>query len=123
MKCRERLDLLSFKSKVDFILMPWPPGQTKQKTGGRKCGTPNKRTLGFQSSIEAKLGKSLSESLLEDIVAIEDPVQRARLKMDLLPYIYPRRKAVEIGLEADREDPNQSEVEELVLWLENLDGF
>lgn len=67
-----------------------------QKTGGRVAGTPNKRT--------AELMQRLAElecDPLEGLARIAadpatDPALRARIYADLLPYLYPKRKAVEL---------------------------
>lgn len=67
------------------------------KTGGRTAGTPNKRT--------AELTERLAEldcDPLEGLARIAadpatEPALRARVYADLLPYLYPKRKAVELG--------------------------
>lgn len=68
-----------------------------RKTGGRVAGTPNRRT--------AELTQRLVElncDPLEALVKIaNDPATdvalRARIHAELLPYLYPKRKTVEIS--------------------------
>jgi hypothetical protein len=67
-----------------------------QKTGGRTAGTPNKRTADLAERLEA-LGCDPVEGLAR--IAAEpgtDSALRARVLADLLPYIYPKRKALEL---------------------------
>jgi hypothetical protein len=66
------------------------------KTGGRTRGTPNKRT--------AELAERLHELGCDPLAGLAqiaadpatDVVLRARVYADLLPYLYPRRKATEV---------------------------
>ena len=67
------------------------------KTGGRIAGTPNKRTQDLQDRLEA-LGVDPLEGLAQ--IAKDDtaPLElRAKVQMDLMSYLYPRRKALEVG--------------------------
>jgi hypothetical protein len=67
------------------------------KTGGRKAGVPNKRTQDLQDRLEA-LGVDPLEGLA--LIAKDDtaPLElRARVQMDLMNYLYPRRKALDVG--------------------------
>ena len=71
--------------------------QPGEHRGGRAPGTPNKRT--------AELVERLAElecDPVEGLVRIAadpntDAVLRARVYADLLPYLYPRRKAMELS--------------------------
>ena len=66
------------------------------KTGGRQKGTPNKRT--------AALAELLDDHGCDPVAALvgiaqdaETPRElRARIFGDLLPFLYPRRKAIEL---------------------------
>ncbi len=63
------------------------------KTGGRKKGTPNKRTLDF---VENLGNYDPLESLLRIVQDETTPLDtRIKINLDLLPYLYPRRKAVQ----------------------------
>ena len=66
-----------------------------RKTGGRLAGTPNKRT----DLLTAKLG-SLGLDPVDELcrIAMSDDVDvelRARVLMDLMGYVYPKRKALD----------------------------
>ena len=64
------------------------------KTGGRKKGTPNKRTLDF---VENLGNYNPLESLLRIVQDETTPLDtKIRINLDLLPYIYPKRKAIEL---------------------------
>lgn len=67
------------------------------KTGGRKKGTPNKATL----SIERKLAEKGIDVIDEIINLLSqlDPPYKMRIYLNLLEYIYPKRKSIEISLE------------------------
>ena len=68
-----------------------------QKTGGRQKGTPNKRTQNLVELIEASHGDF--DPVLELINIYKDTKTPLELKTsilkDLMPYIYPKRKAIE----------------------------
>jgi hypothetical protein len=67
------------------------------KTGGRIAGTPNKRTQDLQDRLEA-LGVDPLQGLA--IIAKDEtaPLElRAKVQMDLLQYLYPKRKSLDVG--------------------------
>jgi hypothetical protein len=73
------------------------------KTGGRKTGTPNRKTREIGELLE-----SLGHNPIEAMVAIAtDPNAslelRGRMNAELAQYVYPKRKAVEVA--GDREAP------------------
>ena len=92
--------------------MAWPVGQPRgTKTGGRKAGTPNKRSLEFQKIIDEQVF-SPSEALIHiyqeqihlfEVLKKQQDYDRALLALDsarrtlsdICPYIYPKKKAVE----------------------------
>lgn len=102
--------------------MGWPHGRTKPKTGGRKKGTPNKRSQTLQDGLEMRLGQPLFDSIMDDILMLEDPAQRARLKIEIMPYVYPRRKALDMPSEVVPKDLDETRVSELLEWIARLDG-
>jgi hypothetical protein len=68
-----------------------------RKTGGRQTGTPNKRTAHLAERLEAlgcdPVGELVNLAQAADI----DPTIRVRCYIDLLAYLYPKRKAVEVS--------------------------
>jgi hypothetical protein len=67
-----------------------------KKTGGRTAGTPNRRTVELAERL-VELGCDPLEGLaLTAADLTTDVALRARVYADLLPYLYPRRKAVEL---------------------------
>ena len=63
------------------------------KTGGRQKGTPNKNT---KELMELLGDYNPAESLLEILQSERIPVDlRIKIHMDLMSYIYPKRKSVE----------------------------
>ena len=66
-----------------------------QKTGGRKKGTPNKRTQEIQAKLET-LGCDPIEGMARIATDETNPPElRLKAYSDLAPYLYPKRKAVE----------------------------
>lgn len=73
----------------------------KVKTGGRARGTPNKRTQALKEILEGK-GISIPERIM---AALPDlPIERQiTVLLDLMPYLYPKRKSVELQVDSDPE--------------------
>lgn len=69
------------------------------RTGGRQAGTPNKRTAELTARL-AELGLDPLEGLAK---IAQDPATepglRAKIYSDLMPFVYPKRKAVELAAE------------------------
>lgn len=68
-----------------------------RKTGGRQAFTPNRRTLELAERLEAA-GFDPVRVVIEiarDVAAA--PELRLRAASELLPYLFPRRKAVELS--------------------------
>ena len=75
---------------------------SRQKTGGRVAGTPNKRTQDLLERLEA-LGVDPLTGLAEIAKDLTAPLElRAKVMTDLLAYIYPKRKALEMNTEAQK---------------------
>ena len=76
-----------------------------KKFGGRKRGTPNKKTQEFMELYDWYAGKHGDPMLtLFEIPGNKDiePSLRLRAATDLLPYRYPKRKAVELAVESQK---------------------
>ncbi|OFZ20071.1 MAG: hypothetical protein A2X94_09155 [Bdellovibrionales bacterium GWB1_55_8] len=63
------------------------------KTGGRKKGTPNKRTVGLQEALESH-GLDVVGQLAALLPQLEVE-QRASVLIDLMGFLFPKRKAIE----------------------------
>ncbi len=77
--------------------MPFKKG--KPKTGGRQKGTPNKRRTIFES-----LERITSEGKPVDLIELffkglitMPPYQQVDAILDLMKFVYPQQKALEIG--------------------------
>lgn len=69
------------------------------KTGGRKKGTPNKRTLHLFENLNS-VGLDVISKLSEILPQL--PIEKqADVLLELMPYIYPKRKAIELSTVAD----------------------
>lgn len=67
-----------------------------ERRGGRKKGTPNKKT----SELMQILGSFNPVEKLKEIFArTEDDALQAKICLDLLKYLYPQRKAIEMNAE------------------------
>ena len=84
-------------SKVD-------ENRKREKTGGRKKGTPNKKTLEF----EKKLNECGFDAIGEAVYLFrntEDDSIKANILSNFFKYLYPQRKAVEISGELNNTEP------------------
>lgn len=75
------------------------------KTGGRQKGTPNKKTQVLGDKLEA-LGLDVPSRLVELLPGLSPEIQ-AKILLDLLSYIHPKRKAVDqtaVGHEIELEE-------------------
>ena len=70
----------------------------KAKTGGRKKGTPNKRTKELAEVLGAF---DPAEKLVQIYNETDDLDLKAQICRDLLKYVYPQRKAVEMSADVD----------------------
>jgi hypothetical protein len=84
------------------------------KTGGRKRGTPNKKTLFLHQLLEEKELDPIQGiiSALRDLDSVvvyapEDQINLAKSKaniyLELMQYLYPKRKAIEIDSDDESE--------------------
>lgn len=64
------------------------------KTGGRKKGTPNRKTLCLEQAFRDLQIDIPSQ--LADLLPKLSPEKRADVLIDLMSFIYPKRKPVEI---------------------------
>ena len=73
------------------------------KTGGRKSGTPNKRTTLLVTKFQSA-GFDPVDQLI-DLIPSLPPLERSQVLLSLLPYLYPRRKPSDLIFEpADMTD-------------------
>lgn len=71
------------------------------KTGGRQRGTPNLKTLEIAHKLQV-LGCDPIEGLVRIAMATETaPELKVRCYAELAQYIYPKRKASELGPDSD----------------------
>ena len=68
-----------------------------RKTGGRQKGTPNKRTVDLAERLEALDCDPVTELVRLAMDPATKPAIKARCYIDLLAYLYPKRKAVEVS--------------------------
>ncbi len=75
------------------------------KTGGREAGTPNRETKKLEQFLsEHKI--FVPQKLLEVEALIESPKDKAKIWLELMEYLYPKRKAVETSVEINRPHSN-----------------
>ena len=78
-----------------FLLLIGVVDIARQKTGGRKAGTPNKRTLDVIERLD-QLGCDPIEGMAKIALDPQNPIElRARMFSDLAQYVAPKRRAVE----------------------------
>lgn len=64
------------------------------KWGGRKKGVPNKHTLGMQARFEAAGADPVG--VMIDLLKSGDEIMRYQAAKELIQYVHPKRKAIEI---------------------------
>lgn len=96
-----------------------PKGAQKghPKWGGRKKGVPNRNKVLARDEIEAYLGMSLAQKLMETIMEIRNPKDRAVCMSLLLQYCYPKLDAVAIQIE-NKTDTNNGTNEQAIKFVE-----
>lgn len=68
----------------------------KEKTGGRKAGTKNKKTLAKKEELEKMFNDRLGfDSLFDAINEIEEPKDKAAAIMKLMEFFTPKLKATD----------------------------
>jgi hypothetical protein len=78
------------------------------KTGGRKAGTPNRKTREISELLES-LGHNPIEAMVRIATDPEASLElRGRMNAELAHYVYPKRKAVEVaGDQANPQIPSK----------------
>jgi len=78
------------------------------KTGGRKAGTPNRKTQEITELLEP-LGHNPIEAMVQIATDPNASLElRGRMNAELAQYVYPKRKAVEVaGDQANPQIPNK----------------
>ena len=69
------------------------------KTGGRQAGTPNRKTRELSDRIQELLGGQDLPGVIFSKIKKLSPERQAEFLMELMPYVYPRRKATELKAE------------------------
>ena len=72
----------------------------REKTGGRQKGTKNKLNLGVEDALNAR-GIDCVEEMLKIAQTTDKEDIRLTVYKELLKYVYPQRKAVEIANEVE----------------------
>jgi len=82
------------------------PGQSKPSGSGRKRGTSNKKTMNLEATLES-YGIDLVGQIAELLpqLAVD---KRADVLLNLIGYIYPKRKAVETSVQSNQEFEGKS---------------
>jgi hypothetical protein len=92
--------------------MPKPKGSPK--TGGRKRGTPNRRSVALQEAFDA-INFSVPDKIIELLPSL-DPNKQADLLIDLMEYLYPKRKSLEEQIEISSNQEPKVELSGIELY-------
>ena len=85
------------------------------KTGGRQKGTPNKKTADLQSTL-INLGFDLLDEIVKTIPDLK-PDKKADVLLELMGFLYPRRKAIAYTDEISGTEDIEETVEETLVRL------
>lgn len=66
------------------------------KTGGRRKGTPNKRSVSLAELLEKRDFEPIGEIL--NLLPVLSPKEQAGVLLNLLPYLYPKRKSIDLAI-------------------------
>ncbi|MBI2602842.1 MAG: hypothetical protein HYW48_07290 [Deltaproteobacteria bacterium] len=81
--------------------MSWPAGKARgKKTGGRKKGTPNKRTAMLSEEFE-KIGLHIPSHLSKLLPALS-PKDQVDVLLKLMDFLYPKRKPCSVAPETGK---------------------
>lgn len=72
-------------------------GQKRPKNSGRKAGTPNKKTVGLEAKLQEK-GLDVAAEMINLFNTVEDDGLKYNILKELMKYVYPQRKAVDMEL-------------------------
>lgn len=82
------------------------PGQQKPAGSGRKRGAPNKRTLDLESTL-ARHGLDVVGKIAEILPSLPAEKQ-ADVLIDMMSYLFPKRRAVEQTVEVQASGPESN---------------
>lgn len=94
--------------------MPFEPGH--QKLGGRKTGTPNRKTSLLNETLE-DLGLNVPSKIVEILPQL--PLEKqAGLLLGLMQFLYPKRKSIEVKAEIESQPPpTEEEIKDRLLKI------
>lgn len=72
-----------------------------RKTGGRQKGTPNKKTQALSATLEKYNHDPVEALILAALDTELDIPLKIKINMELMQYIYPKRKAMELSGDPD----------------------
>ncbi len=75
------------------------PGDKRPENAGRKPGTLNKKTMLLFETLETLRVDPVREII--DLLPALEPKDKVNVYLDLLGYIYPKRKAIEFSEETE----------------------
>lgn len=82
---------------------PFEKGHTK--VGGRKSGTPNKKTVQRREALDAFLTNYIGSDLMaEDFESLE-PRDRLIIAEKYLPYVEPKKTTSDLNIHTDADGP------------------
>ena len=78
------------------------PGDKRPEGAGRKKGQPNKKTLALVELLEAAAYCPVEKilSILKNPKAYLSDSDKVRFNLELMSYLYPKRKAIEVRQES-----------------------
>lgn len=86
------------------------------KTGGRKKGTPNAKFWGFLEVLQSRGIEPLGE-ILDELQRLSGP-EKIKVYIDLLPYLYPKRRPTDQTLSLNEIVNTMSRDELRELWAD-----
>lgn len=79
-------------------------GCKKPANSGRKAGTPNKKSIGLEAKLNEK-GLDVATEMINLFNTVDDDGLKYNILKELMKYVYPQRKAVDMELSGKDGEP------------------
>lgn len=99
-----------------------PKQMGSPKTGGRRSGTPNKKSVAMAEILES-CGLDPVKKLVNEILPALEPEGQAKVLLELTTYLYPKRKAIEVSGPSGANIPVSHKVDFSAIAKENPDAI
>lgn len=87
--------------------------------GGRPKGSVNKDRAMMRGMIEAALGKSIPDEIMQNYHSLRNPLDKLDIMLQVAPYCYPKLASMEIQADVSSSEMTET-LEKAVQWLTEI---